>query len=276
MKWFAPAKLNLFLHVLGRRDDGYHRLQTVFQLLDWCDEIEIAADASGVIRRTVDLPGVPEDRDLALRAARLLKSHGASELGCEIAIEKKIPIGAGLGGGSSDAAAVLLVLNRLWNLSVSEQRLCEIGLQLGADVPLFIQGRSAWAEGIGERLSPVVLPERWFVVVDPGVFVSTEAIFQAPELTRDTGPCTMSDFIAGAAVRNDLEPVARARYPKVGKALDWLGAFAPARMTGSGGCAFASFAEKAQALRVASQCPREFRAFAARGIDESPLRGQLV
>jgi 4-diphosphocytidyl-2-C-methyl-D-erythritol kinase len=271
--WPAPAKLNLFLHVTGRRPDGYHRLQTVFQLIDVCDEIVVDVSGGGEIRRLAGLPGIDPDRDLAVRAARLLQRASGSRLGAEIRVEKRIPAGGGLGGGSSDAATVLVALNRLWGLDWPAARLAELGLQLGADVPVFVHGRSAWAEGIGERLAPIDLPPSWYAVICPDCEVSTAAVFSDPELTRDTPETTISGFLS-AGGRNDCEPVVRRRYPAVATALDWLAARSGghgARLTGTGACVFARFETAAGARAALAALPTGWAGFAVRGLAESPL-----
>lgn len=270
-EWPAPAKLNLFLHVVGRRADGYHLLQTVFQLIDLSDTVCLRVRADAQVQRHAGAPGVADDDDLAVRAARLLQARAGSQRGADIALVKRIPMGGGLGGGSSDAAAVLVGLNRLWRLGLARERLAEIGLELGADVPLFVLGRSAWAEGIGEVLQPIDLPPRWYTIIDTGIAVATGPIFQAPELTRNSPGTTIACFVAGELTRNDLEPVVRARHEGVGRALDWLGARAPARLTGSGGCVYASFAGREQALDVARAVPAPWRALVAQGLQLSPL-----
>jgi 4-diphosphocytidyl-2-C-methyl-D-erythritol kinase len=270
--WLAPAKINLFLHVLGRRADGYHELQTVFQMLDWCDEIAIRVRTDGRICRAKGPLGVNAEDDLAVRAAIKLKQLTQCELGADIAVTKHIPMGAGLGGGSSDAATVLLALNSLWGLNWPTKKIASIGLSLGADVPFFIQGHSAWAEGVGERLTPISLPERWYVVLNPDVHVATKDIFSAAELTRSSPPMTIDDFLSGQSTRNDLEPVVCSRYVRVREALSWLGAFASARMTGSGGCIFATMSSEHMARHVASKCPSVWSAYAVKGIAQSSLR----
>ena len=266
----APAKLNLFLHVLGRRDDGYHRLQTLFQLIDLCDELQLQATDDGCISRDPPptdpvLAALADAADLTVRAARLLQTHTSSRQGVRLHVHKRIPAGGGLGGGSSDAAAVLCGLNRLWSLNLPADELAALGLQLGADVPVFVHGRNAWAEGLGEQLTPVDLPPRWYVVLRPPVAVPTAAIFAAAELTRNTPPITMVDYHAGRS-RNDCEPVVRGRYPQVAAALDWLGQFAPARLTGTGSCVFAAFESEAQAREVAGKVPSGSLAWAVRGM----------
>jgi 4-diphosphocytidyl-2-C-methyl-D-erythritol kinase len=271
----APAKLNLFLHVLGRRADGYHDLQTVFQLVDFCDTVDIEVTDEAAIRRDPPpadpiLAALPDDKDLAVRAARLLQADSGCRRGARIHVTKRIPAGGGLGGGSSDAATVLLALDRLWGLGYGRERLAALGLQLGADVPVFVMGRNAWAEGRGERLTPVDLPPRWYLIVKPSVAVGTAEIFNAAELTRDTPAITLRAFLNGAG-RNDCEPVVRRRYPAVAAALDWLAGHAPARLTGTGSCGFAAFDTEAAARRAAADAPPGLAVFVARGIAQSPI-----
>jgi 4-diphosphocytidyl-2-C-methyl-D-erythritol kinase len=274
--WPAPAKLNLMLHVVGRRQDGYHELQTVFQLIDLCDRIEISVRTDGTIVRTAGPPGVPEHMDLVVRAAKALQQTSGTRLGAEIAIRKRIPMGGGLGGGSSDAATTLVALNKLWKTGYSTAQIAEFGGALGADVPVFVAGKSAWAEGTGEKLTPVSLgADSWYVVLFPGVAVPTAAVFQAPELTRNSPPTTMRGFLETGG-RNDCEPVVRARFPVVGEALDWLGQHAPARLTGTGSCVFAKFSRPEDAERVAARVPDTWRAWVARGLDSSPLVEELA
>ena len=272
--WPAPAKLNLFLHVVGRRADGYHLLQTVFQLLDWGDDVQMRVRADGLIERSDDGFDMPEDRDLCLRAAHALRRHTHAHSGAAIRLRKRIPVGGGLGGGSSDAATVLVALNELWDTRLETGELTAIGVELGADVPVFIQGRTAWAEGVGERLTPICIPPRDYVIIDPGVCVPTALAFQAPELTRNSPQTTISGYLSCAAVEsvNAFEPVVRARYPQVAAALDWLGRFGKARLTGSGGCVFTEVESAQVAEEVVSQCPPAFSAYRARGVDQSPLR----
>lgn len=272
--WPAPAKLNLFLHVLGRRDDGYHRLQTVFQFLDYGDAIDVAVRDDGQIRRIRPLHGVPEDRDLTLRAARLLQQHSGIRQGADISLDKRLPMGGGLGGGSSDAATVLVALNHLWRLGWSTDRLAVLALTLGADVPVFVAGQAAWAEGVGEQLTPVTLPEPWYLILCPAVTVSTAEVFSAPELTRNTRPITISDFLAGRA-RNDCEPLVRRRYPAVDEALGWLSRYGAARMTGTGACVFAAFESAAQAHATRRNLPPGWNGFVGRGCNRSPLLDRL-
>jgi 4-diphosphocytidyl-2-C-methyl-D-erythritol kinase len=268
--WPAPAKLNLFLHVTGRRSDGYHDLQTVFQLIDLADQIHIELRQDAVIDRPSGPAGVPAEADLVVRAARALQAATGTQLGATLNVTKCIPLGGGLGGGSSDAATALVALNKIWECGLNENDLAAIGVQLGADVPVFVRGRSAWAEGRGEHLTPVELPQRWFAVVHPGVHVPTANVFQAPELTRNSPPITMHRFLQSGG-RNDFEPVVRARYPEVAHALDWLGHFAPARLTGTGSCIFASCASLSEAQDIATRVPAPWRGMVARGINVSPL-----
>lgn len=279
--WPAPAKLNLFLHIVGRAPDGYHDLQTIFQIVDLADRIGITVREDGSIRRPVGMAGVEPAEDLTVRAALLLQNHTGTRQGADLEIIKHIPAGGGLGGGSSDAATVLLALNRLWGLGLGVDELAQLGLRLGADVPLFVRGYSAWGEGRGERLTPMSLPPRWFLIVHPGVAVATGGIFQAPELTRNSPIITIRAAAIGQT-RNDCEPVVRARYPEVGAAIDWLdaqlrmqGAPAGARLTGTGACIFASFEREQDARRIAQQVPANWSSFVARGLDRSPLHLQL-
>jgi 4-diphosphocytidyl-2-C-methyl-D-erythritol kinase len=273
-RWPAPAKLNLFLHVTGRRADGYHELQTLFQLIDLTDTLSITVRPDGRLERPEGPRDVPAEADLTLRAARALKEATGTPLGATIHVHKRIPLGAGLGGGSSDAATALLALNELWGCGLTLAELARLGLPLGADVPVFVQGSSAWAEGIGERLTPVELPERWYLIIYPGVGVSTREVFQSPELTRNSPLITIRAFFDSGG-RNDCEPVVRARAPEVADALDWLARFAPARMTGTGACVFAVFGSAAEAERLAAQVPDRWMSFVARGLNTSPAHAQL-
>lgn len=281
--WPAPAKLNLFLHVTGQRADGYHDLQTMFQIIDLRDELAFEIDRSGVIARVDDaasapgpLAAIPSAEDLVVRAATLLRAKaGDPSLGVRIRLHKRIPLGGGLGGGSSDAATTLLVLNRLWGCNLPVLQLAELGLTLGADVPVFVQGESGLGEGVGERLTALPLPERWFLVLHPGVSVPTRDIFQASELTRNSPILTIPALLASGG-RNDCEPVVRKRYPQVAEALDWLGRFAPSRLTGTGSCLFASFDSAAAAERVAARVPDVWRVWVARGLSHSPLQALLT
>ncbi|HEY6452666.1 MAG TPA: 4-(cytidine 5'-diphospho)-2-C-methyl-D-erythritol kinase [Steroidobacteraceae bacterium] len=279
--WPAPAKLNLFLHVVGRYPDGYHELQTLFQLIDLHDEIGLAPRADGRIERLTGPPQIEAERDLTVRAARALQQHTGTHLGAELHVVKHIPAGGGLGGGSSDAATVLLGLNRLWGIGLGLGELSRLGLALGADVPLFIHGTSAWGEGRGERLESVELPAHWFLIVHPGVAVSTAEIFQAAELTRNSSLITIRAFWSGQT-RNVCEPVVRKRYPAVAAALDWLEAqfethsHSCARLTGTGACIFASFEHEQDARQIAQRVPREWSSFVVRGLNRSPLHAMLA
>lgn len=268
----APAKLNLFLHVVGRRADGYHLLQSVFRLLDFGDTLHIAPRPDGAIRRTHDVAGVPEGRDLAVRAARLLQTATGCRLGADITVEKRIPLGGGLGGGSSDAATVLLALNRLWQLNLPRQHLIDLGLQLGADVPFFLFGQNAWAEGIGEKLRAIRLEPVCYAVLTPDAHVSTPAVFARQDLTRDTIPVKMSAFSRGFG-HNDLESVVCRMHPEVASCLDWLKQFGDARMSGSGASVFVELPHLEAAEQVVANRPQGVRGFAARGLDQHPLRG---
>jgi 4-diphosphocytidyl-2-C-methyl-D-erythritol kinase len=269
--WPAPAKLNLFLHITGQREDGYHTLQTIFQFVDLADELEFTLRKDGEIHRTSDLAGVPEDQDLVVRAARMLQQEGKCSLGVDIKVTKKLPMGGGLGGGSSDAATTLVALNSLWNLDLSEDMLLQLGLQLGADVPIFIHGQAVWAEGIGEQFSEVELPEPWYLILLPACEVSTAELFSDPRLTRDCHPITIRNFLSGQA-KNVFEPLVRSRYPEVDRAMHWLSGFADAKLTGTGACVFAAFATRAKAEKAYAKCPDDIKAYVARGLNRSPLR----
>jgi len=273
-RWPAPAKLNLLLHVTGRRADGYHELQTLFQLIDLCDTIAVSVREDGRIERTAGPSQVEPDADLAIRAARSLQAAAGIRLGASLRVVKRIPLGGGLGGGSSDAATALLALNRLWGCGLSLEELARLGLSLGADVPVFVRGSSAWAEGVGERLTPVELPERWYAVIHPGVAVSTRVVLQSPELTRNSPLITIRAFFESGG-RNDCEPVVRARYPEVADALDWLARWAPARLTGTGSCVFAACASAIDAERIAARVPDRWMSFVARGLNVSPVHEGL-
>ena len=269
--WPAPAKLNLFLHITGRREDGYHELQTLFQFLTCCDWLYFDCQEEGGVQLGGQPAGVPATDDLCVRAAKLLQESTGTSKNVFIYNDKRLPIGGGLGGGSSDAATTLVVLNRLWKLGLGTDELAALGLTLGADVPVFIHGQAALAEGVGEILTPVTPPETWYLVVNPAVSVSTADIFSDTELTRDTPRTKIPDLLAGA-VRNDCEAVVRRRHPEVAAALDWVKSFAPARMTGTGGCVFAGFDSETDARVVAGQVPDGWTSFVARGVNRSPLQ----
>ncbi len=273
--WPAPAKLNLFLHITGRRDDGYHLLQTVFQFLDFGDRLRFQLRNDGRVQRLNTLPGVAPEQDLVVRAARLLQESCEQARGVDIEVDKRLPLGGGLGGGSSDAATTLVALNQLWGCGLDQAALAQLGLSLGADVPVFIQGQAAWAEGVGEQLTPVDLPEPWFVVLCPPITVSTAEVFSAPQLRRDCPPITIRDFLAGGVVHNVCEPLVRARYPEVDAALRDLDTFAPARMTGTGACVFAAFADESAAHQAYEVLAEKWPCFVARGMNTSPLRQAL-
>jgi 4-diphosphocytidyl-2-C-methyl-D-erythritol kinase len=277
--WPAPAKLNLFLHILGRRPDGYHDLQTCFQFVDLCDDVEIRVRADGEIRRGRGADGVSPEQDLCVRAARKLKAATGCTLGADIDVLKRIPMGAGLGGGSSDAATCLVALNRLWGLDLSTDVLAALGLSLGADVPVFVRGRAAWAEGVGEKLTALtgaLAPsEDNYLILKPNVSVGTAEIFNDPELTRNSPPITIHGFLASGGM-NDCLGVVRRRYPEVGRAFDWLAAFGPARMTGTGACVFTSVMTLDQGREIMRKVPTTFDAFLARGMNDSPLLERLL
>ena len=270
-RWPAPAKLNLFLHITGRRADGYHLLQTVFQFVDFTDELRFIPRADGQINRITEVAGVPVEQDLVVRAARLLQQHTATSQGVDIELIKRLPMGGGLGGGSSDAATTLVALNRIWACGLDLEQLAGLGLQLGADVPVFICGQAAWAEGVGEKLIPVELPEPWFVVLCPPVNVSTAKVFSDPQLIRDCPAITIRDFLSGRG-GNVCEPLVRQGWPEVDAALRDLSEFASARMTGTGACVFAAFEREDEANSAWQQLSGKWAGFVARGKNTSPLR----
>ncbi len=271
--WPAPAKLNLFLHILGRRADGYHELQTCFQFIDLCDDITLKMRPDGAVTRSCGAPGVAPEDDLCVRAAKALQAATGCTLGVDISVVKRIPMGAGLGGGSSDAATCLVGLNRLWDLHLSGAELKALGLKLGADVPVFVQGRVAFGEGVGERLTPLygtlAPPEPNYLIIKPNVFVSTKDVFQDPELTRNSPPITIHGFLASGG-RNDCLNVVRRRYPEVAHAIDWLSSFGEARLTGTGACVFMA-CEKMAGRDILGRLPPGFDAFLVRGLNDSPL-----
>ena len=273
--WPAPAKINLFLHVTGRRPDGYHLLQTLFQFVDHGDTLDFHLRDDGAIGRLHDLAGVPAEQDLVVRAARRLQDAAGVAAGADIRVEKRLPMGGGLGGGSSDAATVLVALNALWGAGLSVDRLAELGLALGADVPVFVRGVAAWAEGVGERLTPFAPAEGPVLVVTPPCNVETRRVFNDPELTRNTPAITMPAF-SWPGTWNDCEPVTRRLYPEVGEALDWLARHAPARMSGTGASVYALFEDERAAAEVARQVPPGWRHFLARRVNRSPLRDRLA
>jgi 4-diphosphocytidyl-2-C-methyl-D-erythritol kinase len=272
--WPAPAKLNLMLRITGRRDDGYHLLQTVFQFVDYGDRLAFEPRADGAIVHANPLPDVEPDKDLTVRAARLLQHHTGCGQGAEIWIDKRLPMGGGLGGGSSDAATVLRALDRIWDTRLPAEELAALGLSLGADVPVFVRGHAAWAEGVGERLTPIEIDEPWYVIIDPQVTVSTAEVFAAPELTRDSPALTIRDFLSGGG-ENVFEPVVLPRYPGVRDAFEWLNRHARARLTGSGGCVFAAFRSRVEAEAVLVDLPARWQGFVALGRNRSPLLDRL-
>jgi len=267
----APAKLNLMLRVVGRRADGYHLLQTVFRFIDYGDTVRLRVRKDGIIARVQPLPGIAEADDLTVRAARALQAATGTSLGADIAVDKRLPTGGGLGGGSSDAATTLLALNHLWQTGLARKRLQDLALPLGADVPVFVFGRTASASGVGEVLAPLAVPPAWYLVLMPPVAVSTAGIFQHPELKRDSEPIKMHGFSIPAG--NDLEPLVCRLYPEVARHLAWLKSVGAAQMTGSGACLFAAFADEAGARQALASCPSDMRGFVARGLDMHPLYG---
>jgi 4-diphosphocytidyl-2-C-methyl-D-erythritol kinase len=273
--WPAPAKLNLMLRIVGRRADGYHLLQSVFQFIDLVDELSFGIRNDGVIRRVSGPADVAPDDDLVVRAARLLKQHCGTDSGVDIEIDKRIPMGAGLGGGSSNAATTLVALNDLWGCGLKEGALMQLGVELGADVPVFIHGHAAWAEGVGEQLTDMELPETSYLLVLPGCHVDTGKVFQDPELTRNSARITIRDFLAGEH-GNDCTAVVRKRHSQVAQALDWLAEFAPARMTGTGSSVFAEFADEAAAQLALREVPAPMTGIVVRGKNRSPLHQKLA
>ncbi len=289
----APAKLNLFLHITGRRKDGYHQLQTVFQLLDYADEISLVLRNDGLITRSqnseAQLNNIPFESDLCVRASKLMQSQIQSRSiklpGVEINLHKVLPIGGGIGGGSSDAATVLCGLNKLWNCNITVDKLADLGAQLGADVPVFVRGNSAWAEGIGEQLTPLKLEQKWFVVIHPKIFASTAEIFADQALTRDCDTLKIARFLEGNRFNflseefsNVFESVVTKKYPEVATAIDWLSAYSSARLTGTGSCVFASFDSEIDALKVLDDLTgsnHNWLGFVAKGVNDSPLKVAL-
>lgn len=272
--WPAPAKLNLMLRIVGRREDGYHELQTVFQFLDICDQLSFALRQDGLVRRVNEVPGLPPEQDLVVRAAHLLQQATGCGQGIDIALSKRLPMGGGLGGGSSDAATTLVALNHLWRTGLERNDLMALGLQLGADVPVFVFGHAAWAEGVGERMTAIEPAEPWYLVVRPDCHVVTAEVFQDPELTRNSPPIKIRDFLAGAD-GNDCLPVVAKHYPAVRDALDWLGRFAEAKLTGTGACVYAAFEDEIQARAPLTQLPSGWQAFVSEGRNQSPLAARL-
>ncbi len=274
MRLLSPAKLNLFLHITGRREDGYHNVQTLFQLLNYGDWLELETREGKTITLECDQLNISTEENLVYRAAKRLQESAGVSKGARIRLEKTLPEGGGLGGGSSNAATTLLALNRLWELNLPVSRLAQLGLQLGADIPLFVHGHSAWAEGVGEQLTPVELPRQWYVVIAPNCAVSTAEVFSQQQLTRDTPPITIAAFFERGGA-NDCQVVVRGLYREVDKALIWLEKFGQAQMTGTGACVFLPVADEAQAQAIFAQIPTQWRGFAAQGINCSPILGSL-
>lgn len=273
--WPAPGKLNLFLHVVGRREDGYHLLQTAFQFIDLADQIRFFERPPGTIERLADLPGVRPEDDLTLRAASALAAHCGKGAGVAIELDKRLPVQGGVGGGSSDAATVLVALNELWRCELGRPELMELARGLGADVPVFVGGRAAWAEGVGDQLTPLDFPERTYLLLQPDAGVDTAGVFQDPELTRDSPIITISGFLQSGG-RNDCEAVVRRRQPVVAEALDWLGEVAAARLTGTGSCVFAAMPDEERARAVLEQVPARWRGWVVRGLNRSPLEDRRL
>tara|TARA_B100000446_G_scaffold90034_1_gene84733 strand:+ start:26232 stop:27089 length:858 start_codon:yes stop_codon:yes gene_type:complete len=271
----APAKLNLFLHITGQRDDGYHTLQTVFQLLDFGDELSFSLRPNDDnIHLSPEIDGVAHEDNLIVKAARLLQPHCRTPLGANITLHKRLPMGGGIGGGSSNAATTLLALNQLWQTDLSLHQLAAMGRRLGADVPVFVEGRSAWAEGIGEELQAIELPEKWYLVITPNCHVSTAEIFSHKDLTRDTSNITVAAFLEQGG-HNDCQPLVRSLFSEVAKALDWLSQFGDAKMTGTGACVFAPFDNKASAEAVLAAMPTSLTGFVAKGVNQSKVHTLL-
>jgi len=276
-EWPAPAKLNLFLHITGRREDGYHQLQTVFRLLEWGDTLHLRVRDDGqIVRHGESAPGVASADDLTVKAAKLLQLESKTAQGADISVEKRIPAGGGFGGGSSDAATVLVALNHLWGLDFSLDRLADLGLKLGADVPVFVHGENAWAEGVGEQLTPIPLAPAWFVVADPAVHVPTKDLFQAPDLTRNAAPAKIADFVSGNLLGNAFEPVLRRREPAIEAAFATLSRIGTPRLTGSGSGCFVEFSDRASAEAALAGLPEGLRAWIVAGADRSPLQVALT
>lgn len=270
----SPAKLNLFLHILGRREDGYHELQTVFQILDFGDQLSITRKDKDTVSITPAIPGLPMEENLIFKAASILKQATGCTLGAEIQLHKQLPMGGGIGGGSSNAATTLLGLNHIWDTNLTLNQLAELGRQLGADVPVFVQGRTAWAEGVGELLEPIDLEPKWYLVLAPDCHVSTQEIFSNKYLTRDNRPIKVAAFLERGG-ENNCQPLVEKLYPQVKEAVDWLTKFSPAMMTGTGACVFASFSSKREAEAVLAKCPTHIKGFIAKGVNQSPLHQHL-
>ena len=265
----APAKLNLFLHITGQKENGYHNLQTLFQMLDFGDRLEIESNDTGKIELSTNEKSIPNKENLILQAAQAVQSYAACDHGVKILLKKKLPIGAGLGGGSSDAATAILGLNAVWNLALTNTELLSIGSKIGADIPVFISGRTSWAGGIGEKLTPIDTPSKWFLIVTPDIFVSTSKIFSHPSLTRNTHPIKIRATEENCW-KNDCQLVVEDLYPEVKKVRKWLANFAPARMTGTGGSIFSSFSTEDDAKAILKKIPKPWLGFVAKGVNRSP------
>ncbi len=272
--WPSPAKLNLFLHILGRYDNGYHKLQSLFQMLDYGDKLAFDINHTGTIAMSTPLKGVKDEDNLIIRAAKLLAAQTKTKLGAHISLEKCLPMGGGIGGGSSNAATTLVALNALWGTRLSVHQLADIGLQLGADVPIFVRGETAFAEGVGEQITPAPQPEQWFLVANPNVHISTGEIFTAQELTRNTPSIDWADY-KFEETRNDCQQLVVNRYPEVAKLLQWLVHYAPSRMTGTGACVFAPFSDESLANDLQGKLPSSWQSFVAKGVNRSPLLEKL-
>ena len=273
--WSAPAKLNLFLYINGRRPDGYHELQTLFQFVDIGDELAISPNHSDNITISPDIPGVAVTDNIIYQAAIALKAHSSLPLGADITLTKNLPMGGGLGGGSSDAATTLVALNQLWQLNLDEEQLAAIGVKLGADVPVFVRGHAAFAEGIGEQLTPIEVSEHYYLIVVPPTHVNTATLFSDPELIRDTPKRPLSQLLQDEW-KNDFESTVKKRHPEVAKALEWLLKYAPSRLTGSGCCVFSEFKTKSDALAVLAKAPKNMHIYLAKGLNKSPLLHDLA
>jgi 4-diphosphocytidyl-2-C-methyl-D-erythritol kinase len=273
--WPAPSKLNLFLHIIGKRSDGYHEIQTVFQILEFGDELQFLPSENNQVNLTGNYTGVNQKDDLIFRAAELLRLTTGIKHGICISVNKRIPMGGGLGGGSTNAATTLVALNQIWSTGLSITELAELGLKLGADVPIFIHGQSAWAEGVGEKLTPLTLPEDWFLIIHPGCSVNTREIFEIPDLTRNTSPITIRDFDAGC-YHNDFEVVVYRKFPEIEEAAAWLGKWTKANLTGTGACIYGRFENKQSAIQAFNNIPGKWQGFVSKGLNTSPLMGKLV
>lgn len=271
----APAKINLFLHILGRRQDGYHEIQTFFQLLDYGDQLSFSVRCDGQLTLTPAMVDIADNDNLIIRAAKSLQATTKTRLGADIQLDKRLPLGGGLGGGSSDAATALVALNHLWKTGLTATDLANLGVQLGADVPVFVHGCSAWAEGIGEQLQAIVMPERWYLVIKPNCSVSTRQIFSHPQLTRNTPPITVASFLEKGGI-NDCQTTVSQIYPEVAEAISWLGQHADAQLTGTGACIFAALPSKSAADELLRKVPTHWQSFIAKGISRSPVVDLLL